>query len=57
VTPIGLTDFANAIDQVGIPIILAWFMIRMEKILTENTRAQDELQRTVAKLIELIEER
>jgi hypothetical protein len=33
-----LTQLAELIDRLGIPIVLAWFMLRVEKILGEMTK-------------------
>ena len=51
---ISLVELAGAIDQIGIPLILAWFMIRMENVLRENTDAIRDLSMIVAKLVDKV---
>ena len=47
-----LTETAEAINKVGIPFVLAWFMFRLEKLITANTEALIELRIIVVKLCE-----
>ena len=49
--------WADIIDKVGIPAVLAWFMIRNEKIVNELTVAVNNLTILVKKLCEENESR
>jgi len=56
VSEMALTELAGAIDQIGIPLILAWFMLRMEKIMNESITSNRDLTVAVVALIEKIDD-
>lgn len=48
-------DFLNGLAQSGVlGLVLAWFMLRMEGIMKENTKAINELRESISKLVTVI---
>jgi len=46
-------DFLNGLAQSGVlGLVLAWFMLRMEGIMKENTRTLTDLNIAITKLVE-----
>lgn len=48
-------DFLNGLAQSGVlGLVLAWFMLRMEGIMKENTKAINEMRDAIIKLVGVI---